>query len=256
MDWIGLRFVDSTYIGAISETPVTVRTTHLSRAGQGSTDPGSPHPTPHLFSMCRICIRVLQLKLVNHDDDRRAVSSAPQSAEPRSSYSSSTQPMDSTAVPGKSVLHQRRGDDEARDEAEPSEEQGESSWGKGPAAAGTLGVSATTDAATDLDESNEHGGNVGGANGEYGEAMIDEQEYAEDHHEEQKLFESMQELLMVMFCTTSSVVSEYFRWLTVSIHEGGSGGGQGGMLFDDRGREDTNLLSDVPEKMESQPCVP
>lgn len=143
---------------------------------------------------------MLQLKLVNQDDDCRAISDAPRSAEPLSSSSPSSHPMDTATVSGKSALHQSTGDGEARNGAEPIEEQGERSRGRGSEAAGTLGVPVTTDVATDGGGGGEFEGNVGGTNGEYGGAMIDEQEYAEEHHEEQRLFESMQELLTVMFC--------------------------------------------------------
>lgn len=55
-----------------------------------------------------------------------------------------------------------------------------------------------------LREADDVVGEVGGGNEVpenqgvgFGEAMIDESEYTEDHHEEQRLFESMQELLTV-----------------------------------------------------------
>ena len=41
------------------------------------------------------------------------------------------------------------------------------------------------------------GGDGGAGEGRFEEAMIDEAEYTEDHHEEQRLFEGMQELLTV-----------------------------------------------------------
>lgn len=67
------------------------------------------------------------------------------------------------------------------------------------------------------------GGEVGRGEGErdqeLGEAMIDEAEYTEDHHEEQKLFEGMQELLTVRswLCTHGIRKSVKCAFLSLSV---------------------------------------
>lgn len=126
-----------------------------------------------------------QLKLVNHDDGSDTPPAPPAPAVATAAAED---------VPSNGAGAARNGGKTSKDE-----QRGNPSRVKGEATA--------TDAARRAEQREvvaaggraEGGGGGGqdGDGGQFGEAMIDEAEYTEEHHEEQKLFEGMQEKLTV-----------------------------------------------------------
>lgn len=140
---------------------------------------------------------IRQLKLVSHDDGPKTAAAATAAA------AAPTAPAGAAPAqgPGRFDVSRKDGGNAAKEETCTQEEEQESLLS--PSAGGADTVVSVSAGARETGRQGMtvvggDGSDGGGGEGEqFGEAMIDEAEYTEEHHEEQRLFEDMQKLLTV-----------------------------------------------------------